>query len=133
VDEMEEVEVLLAYRIGLATRLGLLNQPHGMLFGAIEPVTPAQLDAVATQVLEQETEATLLEWHMGQEYWLDYLRREHRVRLDAARAPWLARQAQLQARDYDDTYDQELVNLQVELQAAEMMVLRALTQDAMAQ
>ncbi len=133
VDEMEEVEVLLAYRIGLSARLGLLNQPHGMLFGAIEPVTPAQLDTVASQVLQQESDATLLEWHMSQEYWLDYLRREHRVRLDAARAPWLARQAQLQARDYDSTYDETLVSLQVELQAAEMTVLRALTQEAMAQ
>ena len=133
VDEMEEVEVLLAYRIGLAERLGLLNQPHGMLFAAIEPVTPAQLDAVASQVLEQESDAALLEWHMSQAYWLDYLRREHRVRLDAARAPWLARLAQLQARDYDRTYDDELVSLQVELQAAEMAVLRALTQVAMAQ
>lgn len=132
VDEMEEVEVLLAYRIGLAERLGLLNQPHGMLFGAIEPVTPAQLDAVASQVLDQESDATLLEWHMSQAYWLDYLRREHRVRLDAARAPWLARLAQLQARDYDVTYDDELVSLQVELQAAEMTVLRTLTQAAMA-
>jgi hypothetical protein len=133
VDEMEEVEVLLAYRIGLSARLGLLNQPHGLLFGAIEPVTPAQLDAVASQVLQQESDATLLEWHMSQAYWLDYLRREHRVRLDAARAPWLERQAQLQARDYDSTYDETLVSLQVELQAAEMTVLRALTQEAMAQ
>ena len=132
-DEMEEVEVLLAYRIGLATRLGLLNQPHGMLFGAIEPVTSAQLDAVASQVLQQESDAALLEWHMSQDYWLDYLRREHRARLDAAQAPWQARLAQLQARDYDDGFDQELVSLQVERQAAETTVLRALTQEAMAQ
>ena len=130
-DEFEEVEVLLAYRIGLAQRLELPNQPHGMLFANIEPVTAQQLDAAAQQVHQAETREALLEWHMVQDYWLGYLRRAFAERLSQTLAPFVARQQALEAAPYDDGYDERLVALQVERHAAEASLLRALTEHAM--
>lgn len=131
-DEFEEVELLLAYRIGLAQRLGLLNQPEAMLFAATEPVTTAQLDAAAAQVLAAETLPALLDWHMGQDYWRGYLRRQHAAQLEQTLAPFQLRREALAAQAYDDAYDEQLVALQVEEQAAEAALLRQLTEQAMA-
>lgn len=130
-DEIDELEVVLAYRIGLARRLGLLGQPQGMLFGTLEPVTAAQLDTAATQVLAAETHAVLLEWHMSQTYWLSYLRRRYATRLETLAATFASRRQALDASEYDADYDERLVALQVEEQAAQMTLLRTLTQQAM--
>lgn len=130
-DEFEEVEVLLAYRIGLAQRLELPNQPHGMLFANIEPVTAQQLEAAAQQVHQAETREALLEWHMLQDYWLGYLRRTFADRLEQTLAPFVARQQALEAAPYAEGYDEQLVALQVEQHAAEASLLRALTEQAM--
>lgn len=130
-DEFEEVELLLAYRIGLAQRLGLLNQPETMLFAATEPVTAEQLDAAARQVLTTETRSALLDWHMGQDYWLGYLRRQHAARVEQTLAPYRLRREQLAAQPYDDSYDERLVAIQVDEQSAEAALLRQLTERAM--
>lgn len=130
-DEIEEVEVFLAYRVGLAERLELRHQPHAMLFDAVEPVSAAQLDAAATQVLAAETPEALLDWHMTQDYWLQYLRRQYPARLDAALSPFVARREALAAQAWDEAYDERLVALQVEEAAAQTEVLRELTQQAM--
>lgn len=130
-DEIDEVEVFLAYRVGLTERLDLRHQPHAMLFGTLEPVTRAQLEAAATQVLASETSEALLEWHMSQDYWLGYLRRQHPARLDAALSPFAARREALAGQPWSENYDEQLVALQVEEAAAQTAVLRELTQQAM--
>lgn len=130
-DEIDELEVVLAYRIGLAERLGLRHQPQAMLFGALEPVTRVELDRAATQVLAEETREALVDWHMAQEYWVNYLRRHYNARLQALSAAFDSRREALAVSDYDDLYDERLVALQVEESAAQSTLLRELTEEAM--
>ncbi|MGE8115196.1 NEL-type E3 ubiquitin ligase domain-containing protein [Pseudomonas sp. NPDC086566] len=73
----EEVEVSLAYRVGLASRLDLLGQPREMLFGGLARVDQADLDRAYTAVLDAEATQARAVFISEREFWIASLRALH--------------------------------------------------------
>lgn len=74
---IEEVEVRLAYRVGLKERLALPGQPEGGSFLGLGNVTPDMLDAAASQVLALDNSPQQFESLVGRDFWIDYLKQAH--------------------------------------------------------
>lgn len=87
--EVDEIEVSLAYRTGLADELDLPGQPRTMQFGAIAGVTRAQLDAAAATVRSEEAGKGLAEYISQRDFWVQYLEAQHTEAFTAAeQASW---------------------------------------------
>ncbi|ROL74107.1 NEL-type E3 ubiquitin ligase domain-containing protein [Pseudomonas vranovensis] len=95
---VDDVEVRLAYRIGLAERLDLPGQPQSMLFERMANVTAAKLDSAATEVLEGETPELMKAGIAGRDFWIEFLKARYAARFDAVNKPYFAR---LEALDAD--------------------------------
>lgn len=85
---VDEIEVSLAYRSGLARRLGLPGQPATMQFQAIAGVSEAQLTAAEQSVREAEGTDALAEYISQRDFWLEYLRSEYAERFSAVEQPF---------------------------------------------
>ncbi len=81
--EIDHAEIELHFRIALATRLGLRDQPTVQVFARYTRwVTPAMLDAAQANVLADQ--AALLPVYLhAQDYWQRYLRYRHGARVNA--------------------------------------------------
>jgi len=86
--EVDEVEVSLAYRSGLAPSLGLPGQPRTLRFATVSDVTQADLDAAAIAVRQAEASNELARYIAGRDFWQDYLRQQNPQRLDAVEQPF---------------------------------------------
>ncbi|MNG99931.1 putative E3 ubiquitin-protein ligase ipaH4.5 [compost metagenome] len=75
--DVDEVEVSLAYRIGLAQRLNLLGQPRTMQFRPVAGVTQAQLDRAYRAVLAAEAGDERIRYISQRDFWVSYLRARH--------------------------------------------------------
>ncbi|MBF4209408.1 hypothetical protein EI533_16880 [Pseudomonas donghuensis] len=102
---VDDVEVRLAYRIGLAQRLELPGQPQGMRFEHMANVTAAQLDSAATEVLEGETPESLRAGISGRNFWIDFLKARYATRFAELNEPYFHRQNALEV-DKQDIADQ---------------------------
>ena len=71
---VDEVEVSLAYRTGLAGSLDLLGQPRTMQFRPVAGVGQAQLDQVYAAVLMAEASHERIRYISQRDFWLSYLR-----------------------------------------------------------
>ncbi|MHC8343906.1 NEL-type E3 ubiquitin ligase domain-containing protein [Pseudomonas sp. RT6P73] len=71
------LEISLAYRVGLAERLGLPAQPRAVVSAWNVEVTQAALDRVYQKVLTTERTSALLEWIITQQFWVEYLETSH--------------------------------------------------------
>ena len=85
---MDEVEIILAYRIGVARTLDLPGQPRTMQFERIAGVTQQQLhNAAATVRWESGTDALVTDI-CQRDFWIAYLKREHAARFQQAEQPF---------------------------------------------
>jgi hypothetical protein len=75
VGKLDEVEVNLAYRIGLAKTLDLPGQPQNMLLGLESGVTAADLEKAQHRITSDELSPKWLEFMQQQTFWRDYLKR----------------------------------------------------------
>ncbi|WP_017905840.1 NEL-type E3 ubiquitin ligase domain-containing protein [Pseudomonas asplenii] len=80
---VDPLEVRLAYRIGLASRLGLPGQPTHMTFTELAKVTQEALDAAYLKVLDRETTPNYVRALVAREFWSDHLRYRYPERLEA--------------------------------------------------
>ncbi|HDS1817580.1 TPA: hypothetical protein QEM96_002224 [Pseudomonas putida] len=87
-EHVDEVEVSLAYRIGLAARLGLPGQPQTMQFGRLAGVTQAQLNNAAAAVRWSSATQDLQAYISQRDYWVEYLERQHAARFDSVKQPF---------------------------------------------
>jgi len=71
--QMQGRELSLAYRVGLAARLGLPSQPHRLNNQLSIEVSPQQLDHAYREVVSAEHTDALLESIREQQFWNDYL------------------------------------------------------------
>ncbi|MGJ7548416.1 NEL-type E3 ubiquitin ligase domain-containing protein [Pseudomonas alloputida] len=71
---VDEVEVSLAYRMGLAERLNLLGQPRTMEFQRVADVTQGHLDRAYQAVLAAETGTERIRYISQRDFWTSYLR-----------------------------------------------------------
>lgn len=75
--QIEEVEVRLAYRVGLRDRLELPGQPKGGRFTHMANVSSAMLDAAAAEVLALDDSPQQMQSLVGRDFWIDYLKQQH--------------------------------------------------------
>nr|WP_314875557.1 NEL-type E3 ubiquitin ligase domain-containing protein [uncultured Pseudomonas sp.] len=134
-EQVDEVEVSLAYRSGLAQSLELPGQPATMQFGTLAGVTLQQLNEAGAAVRQAEASDALAVYISQRDFWLESLRREHGPAFSAVEAPFWERLDKLspQLQRPEGQY-LELVNaLAKERKAAiEALALR-LTREALGQ
>ncbi|MDY7067132.1 hypothetical protein PsexTeo8_36020 [Pseudomonas extremaustralis] len=88
----EQVEVILAYRIRLADRLGLPVKTRDMLFPHQANVSEAAIEAAYEQVLRDErVAADEAAFFVGQDFWQKHLRTRYAQQIEALMAPGRAR------------------------------------------
>ncbi|MDD0973922.1 NEL-type E3 ubiquitin ligase domain-containing protein [Pseudomonas fontis] len=92
---VDEVEVSLAYRTGLARELDLPGQSTHMLFANLAEVSAQDLSAAADTVREAEASDHLAHYISSRDFWLEYLHEEHSAAFEAREAPFWARLDQL--------------------------------------
>lgn len=69
----DELEITLAYQIGLTKELKLPNRPHNMLFKEIAGVTQEDLDNAKAEVLRVEGTSAFLEFVSSRDFWKEHL------------------------------------------------------------
>ncbi|MGG5291114.1 NEL-type E3 ubiquitin ligase domain-containing protein [Pseudomonas shirazensis] len=95
---VDEVEVSLAYRVGLAATLNLPGQPRTMQFGTIGGVSQQDLVLAEAVVREAEAGEALAQYISQRDFWLQYLHREHAAAFETVEAPFWARMETLDAQ-----------------------------------
>lgn len=133
VAHVDDVEVYLAYRIGLADALGLPAQPGFMYFRQYSMVSRSMLSSARTAVLHGETPVALARSLAGREFWSDYLRETQPEAFERVNQPFherleiLAGQAALST---EQTYLQRVEEIAWRRAAAEQAMLVRLAQQA---
>ena len=84
----DEVEVSLAYRVGLTSRLNLPGQASTLQFAQLAEVGPAELEAAYQAVRAAERSPALCEFLSTQTFWCDYLRDQYAQRFTDAEQPF---------------------------------------------
>lgn len=69
----DELEIHLAYRIGLAQELDLPDQPQHMMFNLVAGVTQNDLDRACAQIRLLEQTSALVEFVSTRDFWKEYL------------------------------------------------------------
>ncbi|WP_065831767.1 NEL-type E3 ubiquitin ligase domain-containing protein, partial [Pseudomonas syringae] len=77
---VDEAEIRLAFRVGLARTLDLPNQPEGMLYNRLAGVTQEMLEDAYAQILGKESTPQFLQALIAREFWMTFL--EHRYAQD---------------------------------------------------
>lgn len=91
----DEVEVHLAYRIGLAQDLNLPDQPRNMVFKEIAGVTQADLDEAKARVEMAEKTVALSQFVSGTAFWREHLMRKHQSEFSRLTAPYFEQLSEL--------------------------------------
>ncbi|WP_166366676.1 NEL-type E3 ubiquitin ligase domain-containing protein [Pseudomonas akapageensis] len=125
---IDEVEVSLAYRVGLAKDLDLPGQPKSMLYQSLAGVTQAKLrDARRAIENAQKNAGAMAEFVSRQDFWSMWLRKQHAREFLEVRASMEGREQALEARksELDDqtfvqTYDRMNQDFQQKLAALQL-------------
>lgn len=125
---IEEVEVRLAYRVGLKDRLGLPGQPAGGVYLTLGDVTPDMLDAAANQILALDNSPQQFQSLVGRDFWIDYLQEQHRASFQALNDTLIANQIELDEAKAAGTLEEadyvsqsEALDLQHKVKEAELV------------
>lgn len=131
---VDEIEVSLAYRSGLAHQLILPGQPSTMQFQEIARVSDTQLANAAAAVREAEGSAALAQYISERDFWLEYLRREFAERFTTVEQPfWTRLDALSDQEDLNEgAYLQQANQLASEREQALKALALQLTQEALA-
>lgn len=113
-EAVDELEVVLGFRVKLAERLGLVGQPKSMLFTTIANITPEQEQSAYDTVTGDETTARLAQSLSSREFWSDYLKLRHAAMIDSYLKPYADQASALEEsheaggmseHDYKEAYD----------------------------
>ncbi|CAK9888914.1 MULTISPECIES: NEL-type E3 ubiquitin ligase domain-containing protein [Pseudomonas] len=127
---VDEVQVRLAYRIGLAERLEIPGQPQGMRFANMANVTTAQRDSAAAEVLAAETPEALRAAIASRDFWITFLKSRYGTRFEAVNKPYFARFEALEADKQsmqDQSYRTRLDTITQRREAEERRLIETLT------
>ncbi|MFS0827404.1 NEL-type E3 ubiquitin ligase domain-containing protein [Pseudomonas phoenicis] len=91
----DQIEVVLAYRVGLREALDLPAQPQDMLFAGVSGVDPARLEQARQAVSAGERRDVLIRSLVQRDFWRTWLERHHADRFEASDMPFQARLAAL--------------------------------------
>ncbi|WP_194790863.1 NEL-type E3 ubiquitin ligase domain-containing protein [Pseudomonas sp. UFMG81] len=132
---VDEVEVSLAYRTGLAAELDLPGQPRTMQFQTIAGVTQANLNTAAAQVRAAEAGPGLAEYISQRDFWLEYLQGEYRARFQAVEQPYWDQLEELEdtAGLLEQDYLERMNQLARDREKARQALALRLTHEALAE
>ncbi|QHG66396.1 NEL-type E3 ubiquitin ligase domain-containing protein [Pseudomonas putida] len=132
-EAVDEVEVYLAYRIGLAEPLGLPAQPAYMHYQHFSQVNRADLRDARAMVLARENSQVLCDSLASRDFWKDYLRTAYAERFEAFDTPYHERLSTLEeqaASGTDQRYLEQVDALRAERALAERRFILELTRQA---
>ncbi|MFJ4066274.1 NEL-type E3 ubiquitin ligase domain-containing protein [Pseudomonas sp. NPDC089996] len=130
---VDDVEVLLAYRVGLARQLHLPGQPSHMYHARFSGVEIFHLGQAARQVEAAQTPAAVSASLAQRDIWVDYLHERYPGQFEASDAPFHERLEGLleQAATLpDQTYRDQVDAVAQARTAAEQALIRRLTDQA---
>ena len=130
---VDDVEVHLAYRVGLANALDLPGQPSGMNYGHASGVTSADLALAEHEVWNAENRDALSRSLAERDFWQQYLRSLHGDWFQATSAPFHDRlELIFEQREQmtDQVFREALETVQAEHLAAERALYLQLTRQA---
>ncbi len=127
------VEVLLAYRVRLRTRLDLPTLTSEMAYSLAANVSERQLRLVQQEVLSAETDEELTQFLISQEFWQQHLSTAYRPRFDASNALFHQRLETLLNDDTLSDTERDLQSQQIASQqkAAEQALRVELTRECL--
>lgn len=99
---IDAVEVALAYRFGLARSLDLPLVIDRMQFIALANVSPEDIAIAQAEVLAGENNETVAESLALRDFWQDYLRTRHSQQFDALDEEFIARMEALEAQQHPE-------------------------------
>ncbi|WP_455885256.1 NEL-type E3 ubiquitin ligase domain-containing protein [Pseudomonas spelaei] len=103
-DQVDDVEVYLAYQTGLKRRLDLPWLSEHMAYRTVAGVSAQQLKSAYTTVAEREAGAGLVNGLLEQPFWIEYLEQTHGPAFDARREQ--REQAASHVEDLRDAHEQ---------------------------
>jgi len=133
----EDVEVLLAYRVGLASRLELPIGTRTMQFSTSAGVTDQALARAARTVLSHETPEALTSFALKRDFWVDHLKRQYVGEFTACQRPTALRMEALDdlhsERPLSDaSYKREAEAIMRQRQVDEERLMKQLTEAELA-
>lgn len=134
--QLDEAEVRLAYRVGLAQRLQLPLQPQGMLYRSLAGVTDEAIDAAEQRVLHRERTSAFLRAVIARDFWMEYLEKHYAASFEPVQSPFHERLDDLDDRAYatlrTDEYLAQIELIRNERTAATQQLALKLTREVMA-
>ncbi|WP_419736658.1 NEL-type E3 ubiquitin ligase domain-containing protein [Pseudomonas sp. COR18] len=131
---VDEIEVNLAYRIGLARLMHVPGQPREMLFRSIAHVTEEQIQAAHARILQAEQTPSLTTFIAGRDFWIDYLKKKYPRDFSRFNQPFHDQEEQLLRESptmHSERYFRHLEALMDSHRAEEQMFLTSLTRQEM--
>ncbi|WP_224771034.1 NEL-type E3 ubiquitin ligase domain-containing protein [Pseudomonas sp. FEN] len=129
---VDEVEVNLAYRVGLGRSLYLPGQPKEMFFRSIANVTEKQILEARTRVREAEDTPAMRSFIASRDFWIDYLKKKYPRNFARFNKPFHEQEEQLLTNSPEmlsDRYARRLSVLMENRIAEEQTFLETLTQN----
>lgn len=91
----DELEINLAYRIGLAKALELPGQPQNMLFSVIAGVTQANISKAKIEIELVEKTSALVDFVCTRDYWIEHLKSTNKTEFSSLSAPYFNQLSEL--------------------------------------
>ncbi|MHC8289215.1 NEL-type E3 ubiquitin ligase domain-containing protein [Pseudomonas sp. XS1P51] len=131
---LEDVEIKLAYRIGLKDRLDLPGQPRQARFTRIANVTQAMLDEAYAKVVALDNSPEEFQSLVAKDFWKDFLTNKYRPQFEAQREPYQDRLASLRESQQagqvtEEQYKTQSEDLDAQLQIEESALIEKLTRE----
>ncbi|MFJ4066295.1 NEL-type E3 ubiquitin ligase domain-containing protein [Pseudomonas sp. NPDC089996] len=130
----DQIEVVLAYRVGLRVPLALPAQPSDMLFAEVAGLDQARIDEARDDVLAHETPERLSQALVGRDFWCEHLLQANAARFESLDSAFHSRvEALMNAVEGmpEGRYLEEMKHVQVEREVARRALLLRLTRQAM--
>ncbi|WP_017906385.1 NEL-type E3 ubiquitin ligase domain-containing protein, partial [Pseudomonas asplenii] len=131
---VDEIEVNLAYRVGLGRLMHLPGQPREMFFRSIAHVTEEQIQAAHARILQAEQTPRLTAFIAGRDFWIDYLKKKYPRDFSRFNQPFHEQEEQLLRESptmHSERYFRHLSTLMDSHRAEEQMFLTSLTRQEM--
>ncbi|WP_226475862.1 NEL-type E3 ubiquitin ligase domain-containing protein [Pseudomonas sp. MWU16-30323] len=130
--KLEDIEIRLAYRMGLSERLELPGQPSDARYTASGRVSQAMLDSTATQIERLDNTELYLHSLLGREFWQTFIRNRYAEQFEALREPFQLREQGLSEQHEagvltDADYETQAQDVQLQLSIEEARLVESLT------
>ncbi|WP_312932872.1 NEL-type E3 ubiquitin ligase domain-containing protein [Pseudomonas sp.] len=127
---VDDIEVIMSYRVYLSGSLGLPEQPDYMYFGSYSPVTAPDINLARTTILAAETPRAIAASLVQRDFWVDHLRERFGHLIEEMNAPFHVSLEGLEGWNTlfgEQAYLDKVEQLAAERQRAELELLLRLT------